>query len=589
MPDINDLIAGGIRPPAVEDLATARAKQLTLSDLRQKQTMNSQKIASDAITLQQQERDQADDKAINDAMATNTAPGPDGAPKLDRDGVINDLTTAGRGQAAAKVQAGFTAQDTSRAKQIEAQNAAQTSAITLTNQRSTELARLSQAVEDAAPADKQAAYTNLHTEGLRLGLITPQMQAQFPAQYDPSQDQHIHSLTLAAQDAKTRSDLQTANLTRLKDQAEVDKDNLAKAETWRITSASQAANALNQQDLDGIRARLAASGAPPTALAQIPATWDPAAMKQLGRSAMTAEQRTQADQAAANATETKARNDATAANETAMRLQGDQRLRIEGGQLKIAQQRYGMDTAGVSPAAQMAVDGRMDPATLRMMLRSTPGLLGQIQRADPQFDEATMDNRFNTLKDFSNTSNTKAGGQVLALNTLVHHADLYMQTADALKNGTFVPGNAVYNAVASAFGSAPPTQANLVARFFAGETGKVATGGVPAEGEINGILKNLGSSASPDQIKGAGQTLLQIAAGRMIPLKERVDQAKIGNVVQVLGPDAKGILARRGFDPNTLAPAGAATPPLVSTKAQYDAVPSGATYTEPDGKTYRKP
>jgi hypothetical protein len=93
-----------------------------------------------------------------------------------------------------------------------------------------------------------------------------------------------------------------------------------------------------------------------------------------------------------------------------------------------------------------------------------------------------------------------------------------------------------------------------VARFFAGETGKVATQGVPAEQEINGILKNLMNANSPQQIIGAGTTLLGIAAGRMVPLKEKVDDAKLQNLVQVLGPSAKEILVRRGFDPETMKP-----------------------------------
>src|SRR5262249_55628077 len=137
----------------------------------------------------------------------------------------------------------------------------------------------------------------------------------------------------------------------------------------------------------------------------------------------------------------------------------------------------------------------------------------QAKRLDPNWDEATLDNRYQTLREFTSTGMSHAGGQALALNTLIHHADLYMQAAEALKNGTFRPGNAVYNAVATTFGAAPPTNAALVARFFASETGKVATGGVLAEGEINGILKNLGTDASPAAIAGAGKTLLQIAAG----------------------------------------------------------------------------
>jgi len=182
-------------------------------------------------------------------------------------------------------------------------------------------------------------------------------------------------------------------------------------------------------------------------------------------------------------------------------------------------------------------------------------LANAVYQYDPEYTPLLGDMRHGTLSEFNNSSNSKAGGQVLALNTLVHHADLYLQAADALKNGSFKPGNAAYNSIATMMGSAPPNNAALIARFLAGETGKVATGGVPAEGEINGILRSLGTDASPDQIHGAGQSLLAIAAGRMIPLNEKLKNAKLEKFHQVLGPDAKDILTRRGYDPNTLQPA----------------------------------
>ncbi len=255
--------------------------------------------------------------------------------------------------------------------------------------------------------------------------------------------------------------------------------------------------------------------------------------------------------------QTAAHNTATEANAEAMRKQGSQRLGIEQTRLKMQQEQMGFDqNGGVSQTARAAVSGDLDPQTVRSMLRRNPGLIEQMKRVDPEFDEANIERRYGTLKEFNSTSNSKAGGQVLALNTLIHHAELYQQVAESLKNGSFRPGNAAYNAVANAFGAAPPTQANLVARFLAGETGKVATGGVPAEGEINGILKSLGSDASPDQIKQAGATLLQVAAGRATPLMERVKEAKLDKVVRVLGNDAQEILKRRGINPETMKPAG---------------------------------
>lgn len=275
---------------------------------------------------------------------------------------------------------------------------------------------------------------------------------------------------------------------------------------------------------------------------------------------------------------------AAIANQEAMRKQGAARLAVEQGNLDVARQRWGFEQGGgVSPQAQMIADGRMDPQTARSMLRLNPGLMKQVVTVDPNFDEANIVNRYNTLKEFTSTSNSKAGGQALALNTLIHHADLYQQTAQALKNGTFRPGNEVYNAVATAFGAPPPTNAALVARFFAGETGKVATGGVPAEGEVNGILKNLSTSASPQQIADAGKTLLQIAAGRAVPLMERAKQAKIDKLINVLGPDAQEILKRHGFDPATMQ----ATGTIPSMPTRLSASDVGKTYRSKTGKTLK--
>jgi hypothetical protein len=235
--------------------------------------------------------------------------------------------------------------------------------------------------------------------------------------------------------------------------------------------------------------------------------------------------------------------------------QGAGRLAVAQQELGLKKEQFGFDTnGGVSSTAKAIVSGELDPQTVRSMLRRNPGLIEQAKRLDPNWDEATIDSRYQTLHEFTNTSTGKAGGQVIALNTLVHHADLYQRTAEALKNGNFRPGNAAYNEVSTLFGGPAPTNANLVARFLAGETAKVATGGVPGEGEVNGILANLGNNASPDQLANAGRTLLQIAAGRATPLMERVHQNKLEKQIQVIGPDAREILQRHGFDPETMKP-----------------------------------
>ena len=177
-------------------------------------------------------------------------------------------------------------------------------------------------------------------------------------------------------------------------------------------------------------------------------------------------------------------------------------------------------------------------------------LKNAVYQYDPAYTPLLAQKRREMLSDFVKGP---TAANVVALQTMIHHADLYWQTADALKNGTFKPGNAVWNAVKDTFGKAPPTQANLVAQFFAGETAKVA--GEQSQGKVNDILESLKGSNSPEQIRGAGETLLGIAAGRLMPYKERLADAKLeGLAPPLVGPSEREILMRRGFDPETMQP-----------------------------------
>lgn len=403
------------------------------------------------------------------------------------------------------------------------------------------------------PTEKQAGWDALRTH---IAELPPEVQQLVGPTYPGDQQAQLidHLLAggtkitkealekqqadkAAADAAKSRADIP-------KVQAEADKIRTEQATAQKQADATTLAGVLKTQ---GPEAYQAALGELPYKRAQ--AFAGAKTVEDILNQGMKPEEQVQAAQRKTNEAETARHN---LVDESAARG----RLGIEGARLKLDRERLGFDMSGVSPVAQMAVDGRMDPQTLRATIRRTPGVLNQIMALDPKFDEGKIDERYNTLKEFTSTSTGKAGGQAIALNTLIHHADLYQQVGEALKNGSFTPGNALYNKVASVFGSAPPQNAALVARFLAGETGKVATGGVPAEGEIKGILSSLGTNASPEQISQAGKTILQIAAGRATPLMERVKNSNLDNVVHVLGPDAQEILKRQGFDPNTMKPSG---------------------------------
>jgi hypothetical protein len=437
----------------------------------------------------------------------------------------------------------------------------------------------------ADPAQRPALYQQVRTQAIQQGLVRPE---EVPEQYDPAfVDQHF----MGAIDADKQADNHQKSL----DYAQKIVDQAPKtAKEWSDLVLQHASGAQSQTDLDQVRDTYKAMGAPAAALSLIPPMWSETSMKQLTRRAMTAEQRVQTDTAAKNATTaaTNAENNVTEA-ELAYRSKHDpdpkRRAEADAALKRLDQSRMasrpitnniypGVPTTAPTGAAaqvhgeeylktlppafaarlkQMASGNEAAPTGRAAM--SGPGLqlMTALYQFDPEWSPLLAQQRKETLKEFTSTQSSHAGGQLLALNTLVHHADLYLEVSQALKNGNWRPGNELYNRVASAFGSAPPAEANLVARFLASETGKVASGGVPAEGEINGILGTMRSDGSPDQMAKAGQRILQIAAGRMAPLKERRDAAKLQNFVQILGPDAQAILQRRGIDPETMQPAAA--------------------------------
>lgn len=215
--------------------------------------------------------------------------------------------------------------------------------------------------------------------------------------------------------------------------------------------------------------------------------------------------------------------------------------------------------SSIEARAQDVIDGNVDPATWRSMIgprgvKMYPGLYDAVKAKDPDFGMDKLVQKYNTLREFTNMSNTKPGGQVVAINTLIHHAQLMQEVGDALKNGSFKPGNWAYNKISEMFGGAAPNDAKLVSQFLASEAGKVATGGIPAQAEIHTLMERLGSDNSPEALKSAGQQIIRIMGGRALPLQETLKKTGLDHRMSVIGPDAADIMKKNGFDPDTLKP-----------------------------------
>jgi hypothetical protein len=521
-----------------------------------------QNLQAGALGLQQQKIQMEQQQAINKAYHDSFAVDPEsGRPAFDTEAMTRALALSGHGAAIPGV--------------LEAQTKWQQTATTLAETKNKLKQQMVDFQGDTGRALQAAQYDPnqaiaLLTQSVRHGIVdegTAQpmiQQIQAAQQQDPSGN-------AAKAIIKPIADQwvgQSAAASKIANEAKTAEGGLLRGQAATAAEQRKATDDLVQRTISGLAANAPKSAddyaaevyglSDPEArkrlLAVVPVSqYDPAKSPAILQTAgMTPEQQVQATKAAADAA--RAAKPKPGVDVPLPPAVESQRVRIARESRPVVNAVQPGANGAPSPAAQQAVDGRMDPGTLRALLRRDPNFINQILAIDPKFDQARTQERYDVLHEFNSSSNSKAGGQVIALNTLVHHADLYLQAADALKNGAFRPGNAAYNAISNMMGAPAPNNAALIARFLAGETGKVATGGVPAEGEINGILANLKGDASNQQIQDAGKKILQIAAGRMTPLKEKAEHAGLGDRVQIIGPDAQAILTRYGFDPTTMKP-----------------------------------
>ena len=276
--------------------------------------------------------------------------------------------------------------------------------------------------------------------------------------------------------------------------------------------------------------------------------------------------------------------------------QGAQKVALEGQQVGIARQRLaiankdlqlkyfqnGFDNSGnpitadtASPVAKQIVAGNIDPATYRAQIRRNPGLMNQVLAIDPNFDETKIDKRFAFNKQLTNMQPSGIGGQSLALNTLVHHSDLLYDMVDGLNNGSFTPGNQLYNTVKTTFGAAPAPNFNTVRDFVVSEAAKLAHGGVPNESDITRSIESLKSASSPAQLKGGIDKILSIAGGKMQAINEQGQESGMGPNFNILRKEGAAIVQKHGIDPTTLKPV-----------QQGGGAGGGITVQAPNGKTY---
>jgi hypothetical protein len=183
----------------------------------------------------------------------------------------------------------------------------------------------------------------------------------------------------------------------------------------------------------------------------------------------------------------------------------------------------------------------------------------------------------------------KKGDTTRALNVAVDHLGTLQQVADALQNNDTRLFNQAGNFIALQTGNPAPTDFNAVKRIVADELTKAVIGGAGALGDRKAVDDAISAANSPAQLKSVIDRYKQLMGGQLAGMETQYTAStnKKDFKDRFLTPATKAALAAAA--PAAVAAPFAAASIKVASDADYNALPSGAVFVGPDGKTRRKP
>lgn len=171
----------------------------------------------------------------------------------------------------------------------------------------------------------------------------------------------------------------------------------------------------------------------------------------------------------------------------------------------------------------------------------------EIRNAVYAFDPTFTTQRAQIRKAFTTGPDGKNIG---ALNTAIVHLDRLGGAAEAMRNGSFTPGNQAYNWLRDKFGSDKVTNFALLKNAVAGEMA-TAMKGAATDQEIAHMGETFRSAASPEQMAGAVSEGMAILADKANTYDERYHQQLPDDPWSPVLPQARAAMARRGGRPGS--------------------------------------
>ena len=560
---INPSIALQGNPVPQSDILGQAGKVLQLKNLLAQQPLVAEELKTKQLENKQRQIGIAGQEAQNEAYSKAVTVGPDGFPTIDKGVITSTLAAKGQGHLIPSVLKQFSDMEESAGKVREQKS-----------KLSSEEADYAGSIGAAAKAagyDPDVLKAGLTHAAQIYGPQSPSAQALQQFGQNPQSAQAIADHLIAGSPKQTTLANEGTTAAARKLTADTGAAKLPGELENLAATVTEKKNQIGQQQF--VQAISALTANPPKSsddfksyldqlphgvanriLQAVPAeTYDPAKSPALLRRAgMNPEQQTTADQAAANA----ARAAATAADEARHRKveegQGAQRLGIEGANLNVRRAEvdpYGQFGLNPRPIAAPPTGSDGQPAhgeeflkTLPLALQNqvrqmavgaiaapsgraaTSGIGAQIRGALLQYDPDFNEQRAQLRKQFTGNKT------IMANNTAVQHLDQLGEGLEALKNGSFTPGNTAYNYFANLFGSAPPTNAKALIAAASGEMATALKGNATDQ-EIKTLKDAISTSASHEQGRGVVKTGMELLHTKLNTAQEEYARVNPGDKV----------------------------------------------------------
>lgn len=167
-------------------------------------------------------------------------------------------------------------------------------------------------------------------------------------------------------------------------------------------------------------------------------------------------------------------------------------------------------------------DYEQDPKTLSVRGGHREEMLKLATQYNPQYDDTQYANKRRAIAQFGSGP---IGSTVRSITVAVEHIDTLKRAADALKNGSFTPGNKVWNETAKVLGQAPPNTFEALRDIVANEVVKGTIGTAGAMEDRKQASEKIKAQSSPEQLTGLFNGWTELMGGQVKGLERQYQGA----------------------------------------------------------------